>query len=131
MQNKKGRQLLTSFFVPRIGVEPIRPLLATGFSYHFDFYRSHLGFVVWTIPSPYSVILKTGALRLVSTPFGSFTLTNLARDYHTVSNEGFPEFEGFCTKGFPMGTQIFLFFALKVSVWLWQFGHKSSKLCNK
>ena len=53
--------------MPRIGVEPIRPLLATGFSYRLVFTAPQKGFVVWTIPSP--LLLKAlGALRLVSTP---------------------------------------------------------------
>jgi hypothetical protein len=45
---------------------------------------------------------RLGAARLVSTPSPWLSLWGLARDRHFT---GFPEFEQFCTEGFPQGTQ--------------------------
>jgi len=63
-------------------------------------------FAVWTIPSPYALVFTgvSGAARLVSTP-SRLVAPGLARDCHV---KGFPEFEQFCTSGFPGGTQFFL-----------------------
>lgn len=77
-----------------------------GFSYHFDFRRrANHALVVWTIPSPSPVNRKpaSGAARLVSTP--SCRIAGLARDQHRRCRSAFPEFERFCTAGFPTGTQ--------------------------
>jgi len=63
------------------------------------------GFGVWTIPSP-----CPGQLRDVRCcPSSLYTFPalrgpGLARDRHFT---GFPEFEQFCTAGFPTGTQVF------------------------
>ena len=38
------------------GLEPPRPVMVCGFSYHFGFRRTaNGGFVVWIIPSPFPV----------------------------------------------------------------------------
>ena len=59
-------------------------------------------FVVWTIPSPFPK-RGLGAARLVSTPS-----RKCFRAWLGIAISGFPDFEQFCTVGFPMGTQAFL-----------------------
>src|SRR5712691_10456503 len=68
------------------GLEPSRTLRSNGFSCPLRLSPPPtafaMGFGVWTIPSP---------------------CPDLARDRHFT---GFPEFEQFCTAGFPTGTQV-------------------------
>jgi hypothetical protein len=69
------------------------------------FWRAHVRFAVWTIPSPSSESSGgLGAARLVSTP-SRLLSPGLARDCHL---RGFPEFEQFCIAGFPASTQVVL-----------------------
>ena len=91
------------------GVEPARGypqrifVPATAFAAVFAAFSAK-SFVVWTIPSPERV-RALGAARLVSTPsLRRVRAGRLARDRHF---KGFPEFEQFCTAGFPVGTQWF------------------------
>src|SRR4051812_22528231 len=97
------------------GLEPAQHFRAKGFSYPataFAALASHVlcdaRFGVWTIPSPWRGC-AVGAARLVSTPSRRPMLlankrpVRLARDCHFT---GFPEFEQFCTAGFPAGTQL-------------------------
>ncbi len=68
----KQQKRLTSLSVPRNGVEPLRPLLATGFSYRYSFRCSCLSTKqnLWSGLSLRHIrFLNLGALRLVSTPF--------------------------------------------------------------
>lgn len=95
------------------GLEPAQRLLAEGFSYqlrlspprHRAFARG--SFVVWTIPSPWA---RDRAFRCCPSSLYTFASrhsagTRLARDCQL---KGFPEFEQFCTLGFPRGTQVVL-----------------------
>ena len=74
-------------------------LTPDGFSYHFGFHRRLKAFVVWTIPSPCFGEPKG---RCCPSSLYTFPRGGLARDRHFT---GFPEFEQFCTGGFPLGTQ--------------------------
>ena len=53
-------------------------------------------------PFALSAGTDVGAARLVSTPSGGGNAAGLARDHQ---EKGFPEFEQFCTAGFPAGTR--------------------------
>jgi hypothetical protein len=81
------------------GLEPPRPIKVCGFSYHFGCRRAAhrvrgLDYP-FTIP-PYGGL---GAARLVSIPsrFGAWL---------GIAIQGFPDFEQFCTAGFPGGHSI-------------------------
>src|SRR5258708_26528063 len=88
------------------GLEPSRTLRPNGFSCRATAFAAPAfspGFGVWTIPSPFpDTSPVSGAARLVSTPSRPFR-AGLARDRHVT---GFPDFEQFCTAGFPTGTQV-------------------------
>ena len=58
-------------------------------------------FVVWTVPSPWPSGFRRRPSSLYTFPF-----QGLARDWHGVSPEAFPDFERFCTGDFPPGTPI-------------------------
>jgi len=88
------------------GIEPPQVLRPYGFSYHFGFRRRlaiRRPFVVWTIPLPYP---HEAGLRHCPSSLYTFqthqAASGLARDYQ---ERGFPEFEQFCTAGFPAGTR--------------------------
>jgi hypothetical protein len=65
--------------VPRNGVEPLRPLRVTGFSYRYSFHCSCFIQDLWSGLYLRHILLNLGALRLVSTP--SLYFQSLARDY--------------------------------------------------
>src|SRR6266436_2317915 len=79
------------------GLEPAQAFRPHGFSYHFGFRRRHLAFVVWTIPSPWRSRCRCCPSSLYTFP--------LAGAWLGIASEGFPDFEQFCTQGFPQGTQ--------------------------
>ena len=59
---------------------------------------------VWGLDYPFTISVEDlGAARLVSTPSRPFR-PGLARDRQVT---GFPDFEQFCSAGFPAGTQVF------------------------
>ena len=89
----------TGELVRAAGLEPAQTLRSHGFSYHFGFRRRHSAFVVWTIPSPWLVSCRCR-------PSSLYTFL-LAEAWLGIASEGFPEFEQFCSKGFPKGTQSF------------------------
>src|ERR1700754_230365 len=79
------------------GLEPARASRPNGFSYHFDFRRRHLAFVVWTIPSPWRRRVRCCPSSLYTFPGGAWL---------GITSEGFPEFEQFYIDGFPSSTQL-------------------------
>ena len=89
------------------GLEPSRTLRSNGFSYPATAFAAAHRFRngVWGLDYPFTISVEDlGAARLVSTPSRPIGL-GLARDRHVT---GFPDFEQFCTAGFPAGTQVSL-----------------------
>ena len=98
------------------GLEPAQHFRAEGFSYPataFAAFAPHVWrearFGVWTIPSP---LRAFACCRCCPSSLYTFAPANvacsqwperLARDCHFT---GFPEFEQFCTAGFPASTQV-------------------------
>ena len=58
---------------------------------------------VWGLDYPFTVAL--GGFRCCPSSLYTFPFPGLARDCHLT---GFPDFEQFCTAGFPAGTQVWL-----------------------
>lgn len=88
--------LLRTRDVPQVGFEPTRCTSTSGFSYSPQF--SLPLYSVRSLDFPFTLFCSNvGAVRQVSTP----SLSSLARDYHV---KGFPEFERFYFKGFPLST---------------------------
>ena len=84
-------------------------LAGSGFSYHFGFRRRLSG--VRGLDYPFAIAARAlGAARLVSTPS---PLPGLARDWHV--EPAFPDFERFCSAGFPAGTPIVSLLRLPIS----------------
>jgi hypothetical protein len=75
---------------------PQGPFSPTDFHTNYGFHRRREAFVVWTIPSPWRI-----RFRCCPSSLYTFPLPGLARDCHA---KGFPEFEQFCTCGFPQST---------------------------
>src|ERR1039457_3645749 len=90
------------------GLEPSRALRPHGFSYPSTAFAAP-AVVPQGLGSGLSLhrariwLRGLGAARLVSTPSRPVVRPGLARDRHFT---GFPDFEQFCTAGFPTGTQV-------------------------
>ena len=90
------------------GLEPSRTLRSNGFSYPATAFAASAflpqglgsGLSLHHVPDGSGML---GAARLVSTPSRPVVRPGLARDRHVT---GFPDFEQFCTAGFPTGTQV-------------------------
>ena len=85
------------------GLEPSRALRPNGFSYHLRLSPPPFG--VCGLDYPFTVAFAVGAARLVSTP--SRRNRSSLRAWLGIAISGFPEFEQFCTAGFPASTQVF------------------------
>lgn len=88
------------FVVRTTGLEPVLSQRSR-FSYHLDFRRRLMTFVVWTVPSP----LPEGFRRRPSSLY-TFPRRGLARDWLRVLPLAFPDFERFYSADFPAGTPI-------------------------
>ena len=95
--------------VPEAGIEPARPFLVEGFSYHFDFRRQRKR-CSWSGARLHHSLATVGARRLLSTPsiepFGSRLGSALAR--MLAASRAFSEFDGLHLRGFPWRAQIAL-----------------------
>ena len=80
------------------GLEPAQPISEpTDFLTSYGFRRRQYG--VCGLDYPFTLAFALGAARLVSTP-------SRCRAWLGIAISGSPDFEQFCTSGFPEGTQI-------------------------
>jgi len=90
------------------GLEPAQRLRAEGFSYQLRLSTPRLGALALRLVCGLDYTFTLTPARLRCCPSSLYTFAPvprpacLARDCHVT---GFPEFEQFCTSGFPGGTQ--------------------------
>ncbi len=80
------------------GLEPAQAFRPHGFSYHFGFRRRPSD--VRGLDYPFTLAVT----RFRCCPSSLYTFP-LAEAWLGIASEGFPDFEQFCTQGFPGGTQ--------------------------
>ena len=80
------------------GLEPAQALRPHGFSYHFGFRRRPPG--VRGLDYPFTLAF----VRCRCCPSSLYTFP-LTEAWLGIASEGFPDFEQFCSQGFPQGTQ--------------------------
>lgn len=83
------------------GLEPVLSQRSR-FSYHFDFRRRQLAFVVWTVPSPWPEGFRRRPSSLYTFPFPGLG----SGSAWGVCPLAFPDFERFYSADFPAGTPI-------------------------
>ena len=79
------------------GIEPVQAFRPYGFSYQLRLSPPPT-WRLWSGLSLHRGVAAVGAARLVSTP-------SCCQAWLGITNEGFPEFEQFCIRGFPRSTQ--------------------------
>jgi hypothetical protein len=85
------------------GLEPSRTFKPCGFSYHFGFRRPARR--VRGLDYPFTIPPR-GGLRCC--PSSLYTFPQNIRAWLGIAIQGFPDFEQFCSAGFPGGHSIFL-----------------------